>query len=428
MKSNREILRFALPAIFENFLQMFVGLSDTFLVTHISLAAVAAVSLANNVIAVYQAIFIALGAITSSLFARKLAQKDQTQQEILNSAAKLTLILGVILGLFSLILGRPLVILFGAREQVAELSFLYLALVGGTILLLGAMTVLGSILRAQGDTKTPMWASLFINVLNVLVAAGFIFGLHWGVAGAGLATIIARLFGVLWLWQKIKATRPNRHFLTDKINPELIKLSLPAAGERLSMRLGDLLIMAIVISFGANVFAGNAIGESITQFNYMPIFGMATVTVVLIAQEFGQQNWANIQSYLRRIFWLSSVLMGAVGSMILLFSSLLNRLFTHNAQAASASTVVIVFSVLATFFVAGANLYTAAFQGIGDARPPFYATTFGMLVIRSSLGFVFGHLLKMGLAGVWVGVLIDNAFRFGFLKWRFKKALAAKND
>ncbi|XOW20292.1 MATE family efflux transporter [Lactococcus cremoris] len=81
MKTNKEILKFALPAIIENFLQMLVGVSDTMIVAHLSLSAVAAVSLANNLITVYQAIFIALGTIISSLFAKDLLKKRQKKNQ-----------------------------------------------------------------------------------------------------------------------------------------------------------------------------------------------------------------------------------------------------------------------------------------------------------------------------------------------------------
>ena len=83
MKSTKEILKFALPAVIENFLQMLMGLSDTFLVTRLGLAAVAGVSLANNIITVYQAIFIALGTILSSVLARKMTrQMLQLQDQV----------------------------------------------------------------------------------------------------------------------------------------------------------------------------------------------------------------------------------------------------------------------------------------------------------------------------------------------------------
>ncbi|MFQ6785060.1 MAG: MATE family efflux transporter [Streptococcus salivarius] len=92
MKTNREILKFAFPAIIENFLQMLVGVSDTMIVAHLSLSAVAAVSFANNLITVYQAIFIALGTIVSSLFAKVLIAKkvEENPKRLINSATKLT--------------------------------------------------------------------------------------------------------------------------------------------------------------------------------------------------------------------------------------------------------------------------------------------------------------------------------------------------
>lgn len=102
MKTNKEILKFALPAIIENFLQMLVGVSDTMIVAHLSLSAVAAVSLANNLITVYQAIFIALGTIISSLFAKVLIEKGKRKsKELINSATKLTILIGLVFGLFS---------------------------------------------------------------------------------------------------------------------------------------------------------------------------------------------------------------------------------------------------------------------------------------------------------------------------------------
>ncbi|MFR6223384.1 MAG: MATE family efflux transporter, partial [Lactococcus lactis] len=286
MKTNREILKFAFPAIIENFLQMLVGVSDTMIVAHLSLSAVAAVSLANNLITVYQAIFIALGTIVSSLFAKVLIAKkvEENPKRLINSATKLTFLIGLALGVVSVVGARPILYLLGARQQVLELSIIYLSLVGGLIVLLALMTTFGAFLRADGNTKTPMWASFFASLLNLILSIVFIFVFHLGVLGTALGAVIARFIGTLFLYYKLKDKRPDLQFYKEKLDHQLIKLSLPATGERLSMRLGDLLIMMIIVRLGERVFAGNAIGESITQFNYMPVFGMATVTVILVAQ------------------------------------------------------------------------------------------------------------------------------------------------
>ncbi len=425
MKTNKEILKFALPAIIENFLQMLVGVSDTMIVAHLSLSAVAAVSLANNLITVYQAIFIALGTIISSLFAKVLIEKKakEKSKELINSATKLTVLIGLVFGLFSLFAAQPILYLLGARQQVLELSIIYLSLVGGLIVLLALMTTFGAFLRADGNTKTPMWASFFASVLNLLFSIVFIFVFHLGVLGTALGAVLARVIGTAFLYYKLKEKRPSLQFYKEKLNRQLIKLSLPAAGERLSMRLGDLLIMMIIVRLGERVFAGNAIGESITQFNYMPVFGMATVTVILVAQATAENNIENIKSYIKKTYWLATSMMFVIGLVLLLTANMLNHLFTTDRIAMGASTIVILFSFLATFFVTGATTYTAAFQGIGNTKLPFYATTLGMFGIRLILGAFLALVLKLGLEGVWLAVLLDNFFRFVFLKIKFKKTL-----
>lgn len=425
MKTNKEILKFALPAIIENFLQMLVGVSDTMIVAHLSLSAVAAVSLANNLITVYQAIFIALGTIISSLFAKVLIEKKAKEKlkELINSATKLTVLIGLVFGLFSLFAAQPILYLLGARQQVLKLSIIYLSLVGGLIVLLALMTTFGAFLRADGNTKTPMWASFFASVLNLLFSIVFIFVFHLGVLGTALGAVLARVIGTAFLYYKLKEKRPSLQFYKVKLNRQLIKLSLPAAGERLSMRLGDLLIMMIIVRLGERVFAGNAIGESITQFNYMPVFGMATVTVILVAQATAENNIENIKSYIKKTYWLATSMMFVIGLVLLLTANMLNHLFTTDRIAMGASTIVILFSFLATFFVTGATTYTAAFQGIGNTKLPFYATTLGMFGIRLILGAFLALVLKLGLEGVWLAVLLDNFFRFVFLKIKFKKTL-----
>ena len=404
MKTNKEILKFALPAIIENFLQMLVGVSDTMIVAHLSLSAVAAVSLANNLITVYQAIFIALGTIISSLFAKVLIEKKakEKSKELINSATKLTILIGLVFGLFSLFAAQPILYLLGARQQVLELSIIYLSLVGGLIVLLALMTTFGAFLRADGNTKTPMWASFFASVLNLLFSIVFIFVFHLGVLGTALGAVLARVIGTAFLYYKLKEKRPSLQFYKEKLNRQLIKLSLPAAGERLSMRLGDLLIMMIIVRLGERVFAGNAIGESITQFNYMPVFGMATVTVILVAQATAENNIENIKSYIKKTYWLATSMMFVIGLVLLLTANMLNQLFTTDRIAMGASMTVILFSFLATFFVTGATTYTAAFQGIGNTKLPFYATTLGMFGIRLILGAFLALVLKLGLEGVWL--------------------------
>ena len=421
MTTYKKIMNIALPAMAENFLQMLMGMVDNYLVASLGLIAISGVSVASNIITIYQAIFIALGAAISSLISKTLAQGDKENLAYhTTEAIKLTLLLSLLLGLISLLFGRQMLDLLGTEKAVAEAGGLYLALVGGTIVLLGLMTSFGALVRVTRNPRFPMYVSLLTNVLNALLSGLGIYVFQLGIVGVALGTVLARLIGVVILWRELDLSAIHWSWGLDR---ELLRLSLPAAGERLMMRAGDVVIIAIVVAFGTEAVAGNAIGEVLTQFNYMPIFGVATATVMLVAHAVGEGNLQAVSLIRKRTFWLSFACMLPVALGIFAFGRPLTSLYTNNSGAITASLLVILFSLLGTPMAVGTVIYTALWQGLGNARLPFYATTIGMWLIRIISGYLLGVTFGLGLPGVWAGTLLDNGFRWLFLKVLFDRKM-----
>ena len=421
MTTYKKIMNIALPAMAENFLQMLMGMVDNYLVASLGLIAISGVSVAGNIITIYQAIFIALGAAISSLISKTLAQGDKENLAYhTTEAIKLTLLLSLLLGLISLLFGRQMLDLLGTEKAVAEAGGLYLALVGGTIVLLGLMTSFGALVRVTRNPRFPMYVSLLTNVLNALLSGLGIYVFQLGIVGVALGTVLARLVGVVILWRELDFFKIRWSWGLDG---ELLCLSLPAAGERLMMRAGDVVIIAIVVAFGTEAVAGNAIGEVLTQFNYMPIFGVATATVMLVAHAVGERDLQALSLIRKRTFWLSFACMLPVALGIFAFGRPLTSLYTNNSGAITASLLVILFSLLGTPMAVGTVIYTALWQGLGNARLPFYATTIGMWLIRIISGYLLGVTFGLGLPGVWAGTLLDNGFRWLFLKVLFDRKM-----
>ena len=421
MTTYKKIMNIALPAMAENFLQMLMGMVDNYLVASLGLIAISGVSVASNIITIYQAIFIALGAAISSLISKTLAQGDKENLAYHTAEAiKLTLLLSLLLGLISLLFGRQMLNLLGTEKAVAEAGGLYLALVGGTIVLLGLMTSFGALVRVTRNPRFPMYVSLLTNVLNALLSGLGIYVFQLGIVGVALGTVLARLIGVVILWRELDLSAIHWSWGLDR---ELLRLSLPAAGERLMMRAGDVVIIAIVVAFGTEAVAGNAIGEVLTQFNYMPAFGVATATVMLVAHAVGEGDMQAVSLIRKRTFWLSFACMLPVALGIFAFGRPLTSLYTNNSGAITASLLVILFSLLGTPMAVGTVIYTALWQGLGNARLPFYATTIGMWLIRIISGYLLGVTFGLGLPGVWAGTLLDNGFRWLFLKVLFDRKM-----
>lgn len=410
-KHTKELLRIALPAMAENILQMLMGMVDSYLVASIGLVALSGVSLANNILAVYQAIFIALAAAISARLAQILGQgKSEKMSYIVSEGLKITLCVSLILGGLALLVGPHLLTSLGAEVAVAQAGGLYLMLVGGGILFLGLMMSLGAILRTLGQPKFPMYISLLSNLLNVLFSAFAVFVLHAGVAGVAIGTILSRLIGCFLLWAKLALPLEKWNWSWDI---ELIRLALPTTGERLMMRAGDVVVVALITGLGTAVVAGNAIGETLTQFNYMPAMGIATATIILTAKH--RQNQSAVEDILKRSFFLSLLFMLLVAVTTYLSGPLLIGLYSKEPQVVQASQTVLLYSMLGVPFTASTLVLTVLWQGLGNAKLPFYATSLGMWIVRIGLAYLLVRIFHLGLQAIWIATIADNAFRAGFL-------------
>ena len=427
MKENtRRLIDYSLPAVFENVLQTSVGFIDSVLIAKISLVAVSAVSLVNGVMAVYQAVFIALAVAVATVVSNAAgARATKEVSENVRQSIALSLVIGVILSILSLVLAQPILRAMGASGEILQQGIVFFRVIAGTSVLIVLMTVLGQLIRTAGQPRTPLTINLIVNILNFCLDVVLIFGLfglpRLGILGAGIGTALSRLIGVCLLLHKLQKTshRLNGPVINLKyqlFKTEIVKRALPIMGERLMMRFGDIVIFVIIIAYGSKVFAGNAIGETITAYNYLPAFGFATGASILIARAYGAKDRLEIRTLTQKSFFMTAIISTIVGGMIFTFSSFILNFFTSDAVAVSAAHVVILISFVSEPIVAGVIIYTAALQAMGDAKTPFYATMFGMWIIRISLAWILGTAFGMGIWGVWIATVLDNIFRLIVLK------------
>ncbi|AUC25853.1 MATE family efflux transporter [Streptococcus uberis] len=421
MTYRKRILQIALPAMAENVLQMLMGVIDNYFVAHISLAAVSGVAIANNIITLYQALFIAMGSAISSLLARSIGQGDEGRElKYMADAIMLTLLLSIFIGLLNLVFGRPILVALGARSQVLGNGYSYLLVVGGQMVALAMLTTLGAIVRVKGLAKIPMHVSLLTTILNALMSGLSIYVFDLGVLGVAWSTVLSRWIGIMILASFLPMGAIIRK-MKVRLNLEMLSLALPAAGERIMMRLGDLFILMIVVHLGTRIVAGNAIGESISQFNYMPGMAVATATLIPIAQFLGSQKDDDIEPFVKEAFKLSTIIMVIFSLFIFLLSSTLIAYFTEDKIASNAARVVLFFSMISAPATSGTLVYTAVWQGLGNSKLPFYATTIGMWFVRILLGYFLAIQLRLGLEGVWLATAMDNSSRWFILKRQFDK-------
>ncbi|MCL6586137.1 MAG: MATE family efflux transporter [Anoxybacillus sp.] len=429
----RVILALAVPAMIENILQTVVGFVDTLFVSKIGLVEVTAVGIANAILAVYMAIFMALGTGTSALIARSVGAKDfEKAKSIAKQATWIAILIGLLFGLISLFFAEPLLKIMGAEPNVLEVAVTYFRIVAVPSVFISLMFVFGSILRAAGDTKTPMKVSVWINIVHIVFDYLLIFG-FWkfgglGITGAAWATVIARILGTIALYRYI--VKSKLHFsLFDGFSfndspRSLIKLSTPAAAERLIMRLGQVLYFGLIGHIGTATYAAHTIAGNIEIFSYMPGYGLAVAATTLVGQNLGANQKKEAYSYGMLTTGIAVLFMSFIGVILYFFSPWFVTWFTTDKNVIDMVTTALRIDAFAQPALAIGLVLAGALQGAGDTKSPMYSTAVGMWVIRVIGVYILGIQMGTGIAGVWLSILIDLFVRAGYLLLRFKKKMA----
>ena len=428
-EKRKKIINLALPATIENILQTSVGFVDTLMISKIGLVAVTAVGVSNSLLNVFLAVFIALGIGTSSLIAQNLGSENKEQATVVAAQSiVMASVIGIFLGAITLLWGHQLLNLMGATDEINALSTAFFYIVGGSSILIAYMTIFGSILRATGDTKTPMKISFFVNIINIIANYVLIFGLGFipalGVTGAAIGTVFSRSVGCLLLYSAVRKSAVSFSVkqLFHKSNyTSLIRLSIPATLERLVMRFGQVLYYGLIVTLGATTFASHTIAGNIGSFAYMPAFGLATAVATLAGISIGAKRYDDLKEYTYLSVKYGVFILSGFGILLFFVCPYFALLFTGEPEAIQKVVIALRIDTFILPMLAVGLILTGALQGMGDTKSPLVSTMIGMWGIRVIGVIVFTKYFHFDIAGIWIALGIDNYMRGLYLLWKFKK-------
>lgn len=435
-KKMKVILLLALPAVIENFFQTVLGFVDTYFVSQISLVAVSAVGVTNAILAIYFALFMALGVATNVYIANFLgANQVGKARHIAQQSIVVAAIFGVLTGVITLFFAAPLLQLMGVEENVLDAATTYFRIVAIPSIFMSLMFVISAALRGSGDTRSPMIISIIVNLINAGLDYLLIFGVwifpEWGIVGAAVATVIARIVGTIGLFiylQRSKVIKPRKEYWwLDKGHlKELFVLGSPAAGERLVMRAGQIVYFGLVVALGTNVFAAHQIAGNVEVFSYMLGFGFATAVTILVGRQIGAGKYEEAKTYTKLGVYLAITAMSIFGLLLFFFGEWAGSFFTDDETVVNNIGTALKVSGVFQPFLAVVIILTGAFQGANNTKFPMYLTGVGMWAVRTVFVYVLGVQLGWGLLGVWIAIGVDIAFRAIVLSIQFSRDKWAK--
>lgn len=425
------VLALAVPTIVENFLLTIVGFVDTLFVSRIGLHEVAAVGVTNAIVAIYIAVFMAMGIGTSSLIARYIGAGQMVKaQAIAGQSTWLAVIAGLIAGAISLFFAEPLLRYMGTEADVLAVGVAYFQIVAVPSVFISLSVIFGNILRSAGDTKAPMVIAIWVNLLHIGLDYLFIFGVGqwpgWGITGAAWATTLVRVFGTAALYICTKKSQVGCSLwqgLSRQYSLALLRISGPAVAERLIMRLGQLFYAGLIVKLGTDVYAAFLMAGNISYFSYMPGYGFAVAATTLVGNHVGAGRNREAYQYGQVIMWLAVVLMAVIGIGYFSVASVAGTLFTEDPGVIRMVAIGLYIDAFAQPFIAVSLVMAGALQGAGDTKSPMYSTIAGIWMIRVAGIYVLCYIWDMKITGIWLVNLIDYAIRAAFLSFKFKKRM-----
>ncbi len=381
--------------------------------------ALAAISMGAQFGWIANSLFSAIGVSATAMVARYWGARDyERARQAAGQAVALALLFAGVVVVLGIAGADGAMALMDLEPEVARQGALYMRLILSTSFLAFPLTVIGGILRGSGDTRTPMWITGVMNVFNVVAAYSLIFGAGplpaWGVAGAGVATALARALGgglAFWVLLRGKSTVQvsPRHIVSfDRVLlARMARLSGPAMVEAVVQRSGSLLFQRIISSLGTVALAAHRVAVNVESISFMPGFGLSAAISTLVGQSLGAKRPDLAEASVRRGLLISTVLMGAVGVCFGLFGRSIASIFGSTPEVLDLAGMAVQIAALEQPVLAAQFVLAGSLRGAGDTRSPLYVSLVGVTLFRVPMVYFLAITLDMGLAGVWWGTTLD---------------------
>lgn len=420
--SNSDLRRLILPLIMEQLLAILVGMLDTVMISDVGEAAVSGVSLVDNINILVINIFAAMATGGAVVAGHALGQKNQEQAG--RSAWQMMLfLLYSSVAMTVLLLGAHRVILrviFGQVEEAVMASAVtYLIITGLSICPLALYNGCAALFRAMGNSRTTMYISLLMNLINLVGNAILIFIFRMGVAGAAIATLIARTVAALLIFRFMFDKKREIHFqnrLTLRMDIPQVKkilyIGIPNGLENSLFQLGKILLLSLVSTFGTSAIAANAVCGTITNFNILP--GMAINMALLSVASYciGAGDFGQTRYYTRKLMRLTWLCTSVVSLVMIVGAPLFLKIYHLTPETTTLALQVIRYHAVMCM-VAWIPSFTLpnTLRAAGDVMWTMAIAIISMWVFRIGTAYFFSNVFHLGLIGIWIAMTIDWMFR-----------------
>lgn len=412
---TKGILLFAFPMICGNMLQQLYNVVDTLIVGRfLGADALAAVGSSYTLMTFLTSILLGMSMGSGAIFSIRYGEKrwDRLKENIFTSFAMI-FVFSALINILVYLLADEIMGLLSVPDQVYGAMKSYLLVIFAGIMATFLYNFFASLLRAVGNSMTPLIFLGIAAVMNIVLDLVFVIVFLWGVEGAALATIISQWFSgigcMVYAIRKCPQMMPQRRHLkiTGAGLREISGASFLTCMQQSVMNFGILMVQGLVNSFGAVVMAAFAAAAKIDAFAYMPLQDFGNAFSTFIAQNYGAREKERIRRGMRVAVMMMVAFSVIISMVLLIFAGQLMELFVGDEEPDIVETGVSYLRIVCVFYfgIGGLFMLYGLYRAFNRAGMSLVLTVIS-LGTRVCLAYILSAIPAIGVVGIWWSVPI----------------------
>ncbi len=418
-KESKQIILFALPIIAASVFQQLYNVVDSIIVGNVlGKEALAAVGASFPVIFVLISLLLGISSgvtvVVSQYFGAK--QFDNVVKAI-NTFYVFIFLASVSMSILGIYFSEDIFLALKLPVEVMDDAVDYLQIYLGGMVFMFAFYGTNGILRGMGDSRTPLYFTIFSTLLNIALDLLFVMVFDWGIKGVAYASVIAQAIAFVGVTIQINKGNSLIHFSFSnlvfdwKIFMQSLRIGLPTGAQQSFVAIGMIAIMRIVNDFGTDTIAAFTAASRLDSFASMPAMAFSTALATFVGQNIGANKIERVRRGFYVTLMISSSFSIIVSIIMYFFGTDLIGMFTNDANVISIGYSYLV--IVSSFYVIFSAMFTihGLLRGAGDTIVLMFITLFALWFLRIPISYYLSRPdIGLGSDGIWWGVPIGWSF------------------
>lgn len=387
---GKGILLFALPLLGSSLIQQLYSTVDLIFVGQLlGTKASAAIGASGLIVTCMIGFFNGMAVGTNVFAARHYgARRFEQLKKLIQTIFWTGIIGGFLLTVIGLVLSPVFLTWMGTPESILPLAVRYLRIYMASMISVVSYNLLSGVLRALGDSRTPMLYQFFGGIINVFADFIFLYVFHMGVEGTAFATLFSQTFaavGVMIHLYRLKEPYALRLRFSDcslKEFTDILKVGVPAGVQSIIITLSNIIIQSQINTLGVTSVASFTVYFRVELIIYLPIVALGQAVVSFIGQNYGAGNWERIKKGNRLCIFGGSLITFAACILLIIAMPVILNVFTKDAAVAAQTLEIVKVTFPFYFFYTVLECFSSNLRGFGKAFLPMIVTVISFCGFR----------------------------------------------